>query len=95
VKRNKVRIFSSEEKTKVVLELIKEDATLSQLASKYEISSKTIQNWQKQFISNAVLAFEPAKVLSEYQEQISELKEQNDELAQALGKATVESGWAV
>ncbi|MCC8371082.1 MAG: hypothetical protein LN566_07175 [Rickettsia endosymbiont of Stiretrus anchorago] len=47
MKKNKVRIFSSEEKTKVVLELIKEDATLSQLASKYEISSKTIQNWKK------------------------------------------------
>lgn len=95
MKRNKVRIFSSEEKTKVVLELIKEDATLSQLASKHEISSKTIQNWKKQFVANAALAFEPAKVLSEYQEQISDLKEQNDELAKALGKATVERDWAV
>lgn len=95
MKKNKVRIFSSEEKTKVVLELIKEDTTLSQLASKYEISSKTIQNWKKQFLANATLAFEPAKVLSEYQEQISDLKEQNDELAKALGKATVERDWAV
>ena len=81
MKRNKVRIFSSEEKTKVVLELIKEDATLSQLASKHEISSKTIQNWKKQFVANAALAFEPAKVLSEYQEQISDLKEQNDDVS--------------
>jgi len=54
MKKNKVRIFSSEEKTKVVLELIKEDTTLSQLASKYEISSKTIQNWKKQFLANAI-----------------------------------------
>ena len=75
MKKNKVRIFSSEEKTKIVLELIKEDSTLGQLASKYEISSKTIQNWKKQFLNNAALAFEPAKVLSEYQEQISDLKE--------------------
>lgn len=95
MKKNKVRIFSSEEKTKIVLELIKEDTTLSQLASKYEISSKIIQNWKKKFVSNASLAFEPAKVLSEYQEQIIDLKEQNDELAKALGKATVERDWAV
>lgn len=95
MKKNKVKIFSSEERTRIVLELIKEDSTLGQLASKYEISSKTIQNWKKQFLNNAALAFEPAKVLSEYQEQINNLKEQNDELAKALGKTTVERGWAV
>lgn len=95
MKKNKVKIFSSEEKTKIVLELIKEDSTLGQLASKYEISSKTIQNWKKQFLTNAALAFEPAKVLSEYQEQINNLKEQNDELAKALGKTTVERDWAM
>lgn len=95
MKKNKVKIFSSEEKTRIVLELIKEDSTLGQLASKYEISSKTIQNWKKQFLNNAALAFEPAKVLSEYQEQINNLKEQNDELAKALGKTTVERDWAV
>lgn len=95
MKKNKVKIFSSEEKTKIVLELIKKDSTLGQLASKYEISSKTIQNWKKQFLTNAALAFEPAKVLSEYQEQINNLKEQNDELAKALGKTTVERDWAV
>lgn len=95
MKKNKVKIFSAEEKTKIVLELIKEASTLGQLASKYEISSKTIQNWKKQFLTNAALAFEPAKVLSEYQEQISSLKEQNDELAKALGKTMVERDWAV
>ena len=82
-------------KTKIVLELIKEDSTLGQLASKYEVSSKTIQNWKNQFLTNAALAFEPAKVLSEYQEQINNLKEQNDELAKALGKTTVERDWAM
>jgi len=41
------------------------------------------------------LAFEPAKAVSEYKDQIDELKNQNDELAKALGKATVEREWAV
>lgn len=95
MKKNKVRIFSASEKTGIVLELIKEESTLGQLASKYAISSKTIQNWKKQFLGNAALAFEPAKVLSEYQEQINNLQEQNDELAKALGKITVERDWAV
>ncbi|WP_342225345.1 IS3 family transposase [Rickettsia endosymbiont of Urophora cardui] len=95
MKKNKVKIFSASEKTGIVLELIKEESTLGQLASKYAISVKTIQNWKKQFLGNAALAFEPAKVLSEYQAQINHLQEQNDELAKALGRITVERDWAV
>ena len=41
------------------------------------------------------MAFEPAKVVSEYKTEIEELKSQNDELAKALGKATVERDWAL
>ncbi|WP_367363840.1 transposase [Candidatus Tisiphia endosymbiont of Nedyus quadrimaculatus] len=48
--KNKVRIFSAEEKTKIVLELLKEDITLSQLSSKYEVNAKSIRNWKSQFV---------------------------------------------
>jgi len=89
------RNFSAEVKTKIVLELLKEELTIAQLSAKYEVTSKTIQNWKKQFLNNASLAFEPAKAVSEYKEQINELKSQNYELAKALGKATVERDWAV
>lgn len=93
--KKKGKMFSSEEKTKIVLELIREDSPLSVLASKYEVSGRTIQNWKKQFIANASLAFEPAKVLSEYQEEVNKLKEQNEELAKTLGKTIIERDWAV
>ena len=33
--------------------------------------------------------------MSEYKSEIKELKAENDELAKALGKATVERDWAV
>lgn len=45
------------------------------------MSSNSISHWKKQFLSNATIAFEPAKVVSKYQKQIDKLKEQNDELA--------------
>lgn len=91
--RKQIRYFSAEEKAKIVLELLKEESTIAQLSSKYEITGKTVQNWKKQFLENAPLAFEPAKAVSEYKEQISALKESNDELAKALGRATVERDW--
>lgn len=93
--RKQIRNFSAEEKTRIVLELLNEDVTISQLSSKYKVSSNSISHWKKQFLSNAAIAFEPAKVVSEYQEQINRLKEQNDELAKALGKTTIERDWAV
>ena len=89
------RNFSAEAKTKIVLEMLKEELTIAQLSAKYEVASKTIRNWKKQFLNNASLAFEPAKAVSEYTEQINKLKVQNDELAKALGKTTVERDWAV
>lgn len=90
-----IKNFTAEYKTKVVLELLESEKTISQLSKKYEITPKTIQNWKKQFLSNASMAFEPAKVVSEYKTEIEELKSQNDELAKALGKATVERDWAM
>ena len=90
-----IKNFSAEYKTKVVLELLESEVTISQLSKKYEVTPKTIQNWKKHFLSNASMAFEPAKVVSEYKTEIEELKSQNDELAKALGKATVERDWAL
>ena len=45
-----IKNFSAEYKTKVVLELLESEVTISQLSKKYEITPKTIQNWKKQFL---------------------------------------------
>lgn len=93
--KKQISNFTAEVKTKIVLEMLKEESTTAQLSAKYEVRAKTMQNWKKQFLNNASLAFEPAKAVSEFKEQIDGLKTQNDELAKALGKATVERDWAV
>jgi len=93
--KKQIRNFTAEVKTKIVLEMLKEESTTAQLSTKYEVSAKTMQNWKKQFLNNAPLAFEPAKAVSEFKDQIDGLKTQNDELAKALGKVTVERDWAV
>jgi len=68
---------------------------LNQVASKYEIAPKVIISWKKQFLENASLAFEPAKVVQEFKSEIEELKKENDELARQLGKTTIERDFAV
>jgi len=52
------RKFSSKFKTKVVLEALKEQSTLQDLASKYEIQPIQISKWKKEFIENASASFD-------------------------------------
>jgi putative transposase len=86
----KRRQFSAEQKTKIVLEVLQSDSTLNQIASKYEITPNTVQNWKKQFLENASIAMEPSKVVKEYKSEIDEKDKEIEALHKALGKATIE-----
>jgi len=52
-----IKNFSAEYKTKVVLELLDSEVTISQLSKTYEITPKTIQNWKKQFFKQCLNGF--------------------------------------
>ena len=91
--KKQIKNFTAETKSKIILELLREESTISQLSSKYEVSAKSIQSWKKQFLENAPIALEPARAVSEYKAQIQELEQQNDQLAKALGKTTIERDW--
>lgn len=91
----KRRTFSAEFKTKVVLELLSDEMTVAQVASKYEITAKSLGDWKKQFLANASLAFDVAGATQTYKDQLQDLQEENDALAKKLGKTTIERDWAV
>ena len=55
--KKQIRNFTAEVKTKIVLEMLKEESTTAQLSAKYEVSAKTMQNWKKQFLNNASSLF--------------------------------------
>jgi len=93
--RKKGQTYTPEQKAKVVLELLKEEQTLGELATQYKVTPKTIQNWKKEFLSNAARAFEGDASTKENKEQIHKLKEENDALAKTLGRTTVERDWVV
>lgn len=93
--RKKGQTYTAEQKTKVVLELLKEEQTVNQLATQYNVTSKTIQNWKKQFLANASRAFESDDSSKADKEELAKLKSENDALAKTLGRTTVERDWAV
>ena len=45
--RKKGQTYSAEQKTKIVLELLKEEQTIAQIASKYQITSQSITKRKK------------------------------------------------
>jgi len=90
---NKRRQFSSEFKVKLVLEVLKNEKPLNQIAKEHNILPKNLLNWKKQFLDNAEIAMEPAKAVKEYKEQIKELENKVDKYAKTVGKLTVERDW--
>ena len=89
----KMKQYSTEFKTKIVLEVLQGDKTLNEIASKHNIIPKNIMNWKKIFLENAQMAMEPSKAIKEYKNEIDELKAKNDEYAKTVGQLTVENNW--
>ena len=55
----KRRQFTAEFKTRVVLELLKEEKQLGELAAEYELCPNQLRNWRKEFLENAPKVFSP------------------------------------
>ena len=86
-------IYTTELKTKIVLEVLKGEKTINEIASANNITPKNIQNWKATFLANAEMAMEPSRAVKEYKEEIEALQVKNDEYAKALGKVTIERDW--
>ena len=88
-------VYTTEFKTKMVLEVIKNENTLNEIASKNKITPQNLQKWKKTFLDNAEMSMEPSKAIKEYKDKNKELQLQIDEYAKIVGKLTVEKDWAV
>ncbi len=88
-------VYSAEFKTRLVLEVLKEEKTLNEIASANNINPKNLKNWKKIFLENAEVAMEPAKAVKEYKEENAKLQAKLDEYAKTVGRLTVEKEWAV
>ena len=89
----KRKTHTADFKAKCVLELLEGEKTLNEIASKYDILPKSLQQWKKQFLENASLAFDKSAVVKEYKDEIEQLKKEKDRTSKKLGEVIVERDW--
>ena len=87
--------FTTEFKTLVVLEALQGELTISQLATKYAITSKNILNWKQLFLDNATLAFEATDSTKSSKAELAKLKKENEKLNAKLNNLTSERDAAI
>lgn len=82
--RNTRRKFSSEFKTKVALEALKERETLSELAKRFELHPNQISQWKQEFLEKSSTIFDKKG------EKSAEKQVDLDQLYAKIGKLEVE-----
>lgn len=88
MKRNN---YTAEFKSKVVLELLREEKTVSQVAAEYGVHPNLISRWKAEFIEKMPAVF--SKEAAETDKLRKEHDAEKEELIKQIGQLSVENTW--
>ena len=77
--------------TKVVLELLREEQTLNEVATKYQLNPQMVSQWKSDFVKNASAVFERNK--DEAGKLKKEMEEKERRYQQIIGQQSYEIDW--
>ena len=81
--------YSDEFKKKVILEVLKEEKTIAEISSKYEVHKCSIREWKNNFLENMHLAINKEKEEKIYKNKILELRSEIERIYKDLKKEEV------
>jgi transposase-like protein len=87
-KRNQ---YSSEFKTKVAIEVLREEATVNEIAAKYNIHPVMVNRWKQEFLERAPEVFK--RGASEAEKNLEQEQRHVAELERKVGQLTYEVDW--
>jgi transposase len=87
----KRRNFKPEQKAKIILEVLREEKSLSEIAAEYEIHPNLLSRWKTEFIQNAGRAF--GKETDEVDKVRQSYEKEKDELLRQIGQLSYEVTW--
>lgn len=87
----KRRRFTAEKKAQIVLEVLREDSTLAEVANEYGLHQAQLSKWKQEFLLNMPMIF------NKKEKQVEKLKksheQEKEELVKEIGQLTVEVNW--
>jgi len=85
------RRFSAKQKSQIVLEILKEERTIAQIASEYSVHPNQLHRWKKQAIDQFAELFQK----DDKQERAKEAayERQLEELYAEIGRLTTQVNW--
>jgi transposase-like protein len=83
--------YTPEFKAKVVLELLREEKTLSQIAADYGVHPNLLSRWKAEFLEKMPTVF--SKEISEVDKLRKEHASEKEELIKQIGQLSVENVW--
>ena len=89
----KKRNFTPEYKAKIVIELLKEEKLLNEIATNESINPNQLRAWRKEFLENAPRVFSGNKEERDQKQKATELQDERQELMAKVGQLTIEVDW--
>jgi putative transposase len=86
----KRRQFTSEFKVRVVLELLREERGLNEIASENEINPNQLATWRREFLEKAPGLFDTPKAMKARQKAEKAAEEEKGRLLKTIGQLTME-----
>ena len=87
----KRRNFKPEEKAKVIIEVLREEKTLNEIAAEHEVHPNQLSRWKSEFNKNAARAF--SKETDEVEKVKQSFEKEKDELLRQIGQLSYEVSW--
>jgi transposase len=91
IKRRTKRIFSPEEKIRIVLEGLRGEESIAAICRKYDIHQNSYFTWSKEFMEAGKRRLSGDITREATRDEVSDLKIQNDELKKELANLYLEN----
>lgn len=88
----KKRVFSAEFKAERVLEVLKGEKEINEIATEHELAPNQIRNWKNEFLENAANVFDNKKDKA-LQEKVKEQEQETDRLYKKVGQLSTQIDW--
>ena len=86
--------YSAEFKKKIVLEVLREENTISEIASRHKLHPNCISTWKVQFLKSCEQVFKNSSAEERLKDFKKDCEKKEEELLKQIGSLTVELNWA-